>query len=156
MIDITHLEPRSSSAFLTESRSPEPSATTRRLDSRSPGPPSVHVHTCTALWYKAECVVGAQEIVSLEKEDASLSLPHALGGMTWGITGGPVGCKDDHLSRPLEPALRMTALGERSALGVYVAWWGEGTPLGKERLPRAQGWGASECLSTLCSPLFTP
>ena len=37
--------------------------------------------------------MGAQEIVSLEKEDASLSLPHALGGMTWGITGGPVGCK---------------------------------------------------------------
>ena len=55
--------------------------------------PSVHVHTCTALWHKAECVVGAQEIVSLEKEDASLSLPHTLGGMTWGITGGPVGCK---------------------------------------------------------------
>lgn len=82
----------------------------------------MHVHTSTALWYKAEGVVGAQEIVSLEKEDASLLLPHALGGMTWGITGGPVGWRDDHLSRPLEPALRMTALGECSALG--CVWHG--------------------------------
>lgn len=39
--------------------------------------------------------------------------------------------RDDHLSRPLEPALRMTHVGRMFSPGACVAWWGEDLLWGK-------------------------